>query len=62
VLLADPACWDHAAGGQREGAAEDRLGHEDAFGVVAQGPMPKVGEDLFALVKPSNNSGSSSGR
>ena len=53
MLLADPAGRDHAAGGQCNGAAEHRLRDEDAFGVVAQGAIPKVGEDFLALVKPS---------
>ncbi|NJM41743.1 MAG: hypothetical protein HC853_13770 [Anaerolineae bacterium] len=32
--------------------AEDRLGHEDALGMVAQGPVTKVRSDLLALVEP----------
>ena len=31
---------------------EDRLRHEDALGMVPQGPVPEIGDDLFRLVKP----------
>ena len=57
VLLADPAGRDHATRGKRNGAAEHRLRHEDAFGVVPQSAMPKVGEDFLALIEPVMDGG-----
>ena len=50
MLLADPAGRDDAPSREREGRAENRLGHEDALRMVAQRPVPKVGSDLLALV------------
>jgi integrase len=50
MLFANPAGRDDAPGREREGLAEDRLGHEYALGMVPQGPVPKIGGDLLALV------------
>jgi len=50
MLLTDPPGRDDASGRQREGLAENRLGHEDALGMVAQRPVPEVRCDLLALV------------
>ena len=50
MLLTDPAGRDDAPGRECEGRPENRLGHEDALGMVAQGPVPKVRCDLLALV------------
>ena len=52
MLLANPAGRDDAPGREREGRPQDRLGHEDALGVVAQRPVPEVRCDLLALVEP----------
>jgi integrase/recombinase XerD len=48
MLLADPAGRNDAPGRECEGRPEDRLGHEYAHGMVAQGPMPEVRSDLLA--------------
>lgn len=50
MLLAHPPGRNDAPGRECEGGTEDRLGHEDPLGVVAQGPVPEVGRDLLALV------------
>jgi hypothetical protein len=52
VLLADPAGRDDPAGGQGDGCAEDRFRHEDALGVMPQGAVPEIGDDLLGLVEP----------
>ena len=50
MLFANPSGRDDAPGRERKGLAEDRLGHEYALGMVPQGPVPKIGGDLLALV------------
>lgn len=50
MLLTDPAGRDDAPGRECKGGTENRLGHEDTLGMVAQRPVPKVGRDLLALV------------
>ena len=50
MLFANPAGRDDAPGREGEGRPENRLGHEDALGMVAQRPVPKVRSDLLALV------------
>ena len=50
MLLTDPAGRDDAPGRECEGGTENRLGHEDALGMVAQRPVPKVRSNLLALV------------
>ena len=52
MLLADPSDRDDAARGKRDRGAENRLGHEDAFRVVPQGPVTEIGDDLLRLVEP----------
>jgi hypothetical protein len=43
MLLADQPHWYDAAGREGDRRSEKPLGHEDAFSVVAQGAMPKIG-------------------
>jgi integrase len=50
MLFADPAGRDDAPSRECEGGTENPLGHEDALGMVAQGPVPKICSDLLALV------------
>ena len=52
MLLTDPSGRNDAPGREGEGRPEDRLGQEDALGMVAQGPVPKICSDLLALVEP----------
>ena len=48
MLLADPSRRNDAPGRECEAGTENRLGHEDALGMVAQRPVPEIGRDLLA--------------
>lgn len=52
MLLSDPTYWDFPAVTVGDGGTEDGLAHEDAFGMMPQGTMPEVGEELFRLIEP----------
>jgi hypothetical protein len=51
VLLADEPDWDYPAGRRGHRGAEEGLQLEDALGMVAQSPVPKVRHVLFAGVE-----------
>ena len=51
MLLADPAGRDHPAGGEGQGLAVDLLQEENPLGMMAQRPVPKVGQDEFRGVE-----------
>ena len=52
MLLADQAHRNDAPGRERDGRPEEALQHEDAFGVVPQGAVPKIGGDRLGFVEP----------
>jgi len=52
MLLADPPGRDDTIGRERDRATENRLGHEDAFGMVSERPVTEIRDDFFRLVKP----------
>ncbi|MDQ1901198.1 hypothetical protein RAH32_12175 [Paracoccus sp. WLY502] len=58
MLLAHSPRRDLPLQGDRD--AKERLGHEDALGVVAQRPLPEVGRDRLAGVEPGVNGRKSS--
>jgi len=47
VLFTDPPDGDYPARGEGDGQTEDGFGHEDTLGVVTQGAVSKIGDDLF---------------
>jgi hypothetical protein len=53
ALLPDPSDADFPGPGDRDRRAENRLGHEDALGVMGQGAVPEVRDDLFGLSNQS---------
>src|SRR6516162_2740622 len=53
VLLTDPARRNDAAGRQCDGRTKDRLGHEDAFGVMAERAVPEIRCDLLPGIEPA---------
>lgn len=55
VLFADQTGGDFLPGTVGDGDAEDRLGHEDALSVMAQGAMAPVGVHRLAGVEPAMN-------
>jgi len=50
MLLADPACRDDAARREGDRHTEDRLGHEDALGMMPERPVPEIRNDLLRRV------------
>jgi hypothetical protein len=52
MLFADRSNGKNASGRERDRRAKDRLGHEDAFGMMSLGAVPEVGNDLLRLVEP----------
>jgi hypothetical protein len=52
MLFADQANGHLSAITVGDGDAEDFFCHPDAFGMMAQGPVPEIREDEFAFIKP----------
>jgi hypothetical protein len=50
VLFADQSHRHDTSGRDGEGHTEEALQHEDAFGMVAQSPVTKIGGDRLGLV------------
>jgi hypothetical protein len=53
VLLTDEPGWHHAPGREGDGWPENGFRHEDALGMVAQGAMPEIGDDLLGFIEPA---------
>ena len=51
VLLADESDWDYQASRKRDRGAKDIFEHEDALGMVSEGPMPEVSRISLATVE-----------
>ena len=52
MLLTDESGRHHAPCRQGDGLPENGFSHEDAFGMMAQGAMPEIGDDLLGFIEP----------
>jgi len=52
VLLTDEPDWDYTVGRERDRGAEDIFQHEDALGMLPEGPVPEVSHMGFGAIEP----------